>query len=462
MTCYYVDILYERRPEGVSTKLKQKGKIMDNEMDWSEEETNYEESNNFDVDNCQTNKSLSVYEDLKLAAKNIGDKLVPYKSDSGFDRLNKKTKREIALKNKVDYILNNCEKFGFNQTNKIILENAINEVIKPKTTVKLLNLKKDIKKIKYNWVSKGLGLAAGDSIILVAEPFCGKTHFASYLAVCISTGTPIFGKFAIDRKGEVAHLNYDSSDDLTEVGYIRMVNGLKGKINEDDVKIHYERPLWKFNEDVAYENLTKACVGKVVCIIDSLRTCYDGVEDSSETATYIALANRVSNETGCAILFIAHPGKGGIGNKGIDAVRGSSAMVAAAGTLWTLETTSVDQVIKFNSTHKSRFGSKQIFHYRYDNVGDYCENINATESIDMTIPGDDSALAIEKKVTIREQIVAALKNGPLTSKDLNDKVAGNHASKYDEYKKMETEGFLKIEQEGKSRMYSLTDSGAWL
>lgn len=432
-------------------------------MDWSEEETTYEETN-YDLDNYQTNKTLSVYEDLKLAANNIGDKLVPYTSDSGYNRLKKQKEREIALKNKVDYILNNCEKFGFNQTNKIILENAINEVIKPKSASRLLNLKKDIKSIKYNWVSKGLGLAAGDSIILVGESFCGKTHFATYLAVCIATGTPIFGKFAVDRKGEVAHLNYDSSDDLTETGYIRMLNGLCGVINHDDIKIHYEKPLWKFNQEVAYENLTRTCKGKVVCIVDSLRTCYDGTdENSSESALMIALANRVSMETGCAIIFIAHPGKGGVGKKGIDAPRGSSAQVAAAGTLWTLEKTSIDQVVKFDSTKKSRYGSKQVFHYRYDNVGDYCEDICTTEAINMTIPGDDNgAPVVEKKLTIREQVVAALKNGPLTSKDLNDKLVGNQTKISEELKKMETEVHLKKEKDGKVVMYSLTDRGAWL
>ena len=48
-------------------------------------------------------------------------------------------------------------------------------------------------------------------------------------------------------------------------------------------------------------------------------------------------------------------------------------------------------------------------------------------------------------MTIREQVVAALKNGPL-SKDLNDKLVGNQTKISDELKKNGTEGFLKKNQ----------------
>jgi len=428
----------------------------ENEMDWSEEETNYEEDLSYDIDNCQTNKFLSDYEDLKLAAKNIGDKLIPYNSDSGYDRLKKEIKRKTALKNKVNYILNNCEKFGFNQTNKIILEHAIDEVIKPKAEFEKIDFSVDDDGDDYDWVVKGLGLCPGDSFAVAGEPFTGKTHFASYLAVCISAGIPVFGKFPVDRKGGVAHINYDSDGKLTKTGYRRMAKGLGVKADVD----YYEFPTWKFNDDIAYENLTKICTGKALCIVDSLRACFDGAEDTSENSTVIALANKVSSKTNCAILFIAHPGKGGVKNKGVDVIRGTSSIGASVGTLWTLEKMAENHVVKFNSTIKARYGGDQIFCYRYEDSGEFNPKTNKTNSINMTMLGD--APVVEKKLTIREQVVAALKTGSLSSAELNDKVTGNHASKYDEYTKMEKEGHLKIEQKGKSRIYSLTDGGAWL
>jgi len=339
----------------------------DNEMDWSEEETTYDE--NFELENYKVEKIAATYDELKVSGKNIVEKyFVPLSSIASQKREVAELKRKALIKKRADYILNNCEKFGFNQTNKIILENAIDEFNKPKSTKKSINLRESLESRKYDWISQGLGLAAGDAFILVGEAFCGKTHLATYLALCVATNTPIFGKFEINKPGDVAHLNYDSANDLTEVGYIRMANGLIAENKDTDIdkyKVEYEKPLWRFNQDIAYEELTKTCTGKSLCVIDSLRRCYGGGEideNSSESGEVVNLANRVSAETGCAIIFIAHPGKGGTKGKGIDSIRGTSASKDAAGSLWILEKTSIDQVIKFDSTHKSRYGSKQVFH----------------------------------------------------------------------------------------------------
>ena len=434
------------------------------EIDWSEENSYDEEFDSY-VENSKIEKMISTYEEAKITAKNIVEKLTPYSTDSGYDRLKKEIKRKIALKKRIDYYLNNCEKFGFNQTNKIILENAIDEFNKPKIELNEIDLDEDLTLTSFDWISRGLGLAAGDSIVLVGEAFCGKTHFASYLALCVAKGVSIFGKFKIDKSGPVAHLNYDSADDMTRVGYVRLKNG-DSDLTSSGNKVQYGRPQWRFNQDCAYENLTKICTGKVLCVVDSLRRSYGGSdsdtdENSSASAEVVDLANRVSAETGCAILFIAHPGKGGTKGKGIDAVRGSSAIKDVAGSLWILEKTSTDQVIKFDSMHKSRCGIKQIFHYRYDNVGDYCEGIARTKGIRMTIL-EDNTTVLEKKLTIREQIVMALKNESLTSGDLNKSITGARLKICDELRKMESEGFLKKERDGKSQKYSLTDKGAWL
>ena len=62
---------------------------------------------------------------------------------------------------------------------------------------------------------------------------------------------------------------------------------------------------------------------------------------------------------------------------------------------------------------------------------------------------EEKTSTLKKKLTIREQVVAALKNGSLSSKDLNDKLVGNQTKISEELKKMETEGHLKKEQDGK-------------
>lgn len=428
-------------------------------MDWSEEETNYEEDVNCDLDNYKPEKIASTYEELKNSGKNIVEKyIIPYTSDAGYDRLKKETKRKNALKKRIDYILNNCEKYGFNQTNKIILEHAIDEGVKPKAECKRIDFSVENDGEDYDWIVKSLGVLPGDSFFVCGESFTGKTHLASYFAICISAGIPIFGKFSIDKSGPVAHVNYDSDEKLTITGYRRLAKGLGIKTPIID---YYDKPTWKFNHDVAYENLTKICTGKVACVVDSFRACFDGNEDSSEiTSPVIALANKVSSETGCAIIFISHPGKNGTKGKDLDAIRGSGGIAATAGTIWILEKMSEDRTVKFRSV-KERSCERMSFCYRYDNVGEMNLYTNKTVAIDMTILGDDAPV-MQKKLTIREQVVAALKKGSLSSGDLNKEITGNQSSICDELKKMETEGYLKKEKDGKLVKYSLTDKGEWL
>ena len=65
---------------------------------------------------------------------------------------------------------------------------------------------------------------------MAGESFTGKTHFATYILRFVFLRTLVLEKFKVDRKGGVAHINYDSDGKLTKTGYRRMARGLGAKV----------------------------------------------------------------------------------------------------------------------------------------------------------------------------------------------------------------------------------------
>lgn len=186
--------------------------------------------------------------------------------------------------------------------------------------------------LTYDWVCSKLGLAAGDSIIIAAEAGSGKSYLAIYLMLCVMYNLPIFGKFYIQKPGSTLYINYDASKKSIQIPKYRLQNGMFGN-DKTHNKFYTIQPNFKLSDgNSAEEQLTKWCSDKSLCIIDSLRSSYEGDENNSdEVQKVIRLANRVSEKTGCVIMFLAHTGK-----RDKASVRGSSAAKDAAGEVWNL------------------------------------------------------------------------------------------------------------------------------
>lgn len=384
--------------------------------------------------------------------------LKPFLSNGAYNSYNTERKRLKALEDRKAYLLRTLpEKLGLEKAESIYLENAIETLLCPPVTGEEWTCEDKLEDMKFDWICRDLGLAPGDAIVVTAEPFTGKTYLASHLALSVMSGQPIFGKYTMQKKGKVAHLNYDAADSkMVKIGYRRLANGIGFEWKKGD--LYYERPMWKFNQENAYENLKEVCTGRVLCVVDSLRACFDGEENSSENSSVVALANRVSEETGCAIFFIAHTGKGGVGNKGLDAIRGTSAVAAAVGSAWNLERTADDKVLKLSCV-KGRLGQFAPILYQYAEDGDWLENINKSSKVEMTFVGGETP-----KMTIRDQIIEVLKNGAQINKtELKDKITGRDTAINEELDKMETDNLIKIEagKNKREKMVSLTDAGAW-
>ena len=405
------------------------------------------------------NSNTSRYFKKKEAAIQAVDYfLKPFLSNGSYQSYNLERKRLKALEERKSYLLRTLpEKLGLTGAETIYIENAIDSFLSPPTRGEEWTCDESLEDMQFDWICRDLGLAPGDSIVVTAEPFAGKTYLASHIALAVMSGKPIFGKFLMQKKGKVAHLNYDAADSkMVKIGYRRLANGIDFTWKKGD--FYYESPLWKFNHESAYENLKEICTGRAFCIVDSLRACFDGEENSSEIVNVVALANRVSEETGCAIFFIAHTGKGGVGNKGLDATRGSSAVAAAVGTAWNLEK-GEDKTLKLSCV-KGRLGQFSPIVYQYAETGEFLENINKTSKVEMSFVGGE-----QPKQTIRDQIKEALANGVKINKtELKEKITGRDVSINDELDKLEAEKLITVEPNPKNKrekIISLTETDAW-
>lgn len=338
-----------------------------------------------------------------------------------------------------------------------LTKKKFNQIFFPSSQWQTLSLAdKKIEDKQTPWICYDLKMAAGDSLILVGDSHAGKTYLSAYISLCINYGKPIFNQFKVQQKGTTAYLNFEADYDDFENTLLRLLKGMNCA-SEGETDIRYEKPLWRLHQNKGYQNLKNICQGAKVCFIDTLRASYDGNENDSKEGRYIALANAVSAETGCQIIFLAHPGKSGVqeGEKGMNSIRGSSAFAAAAGSFWTLSK-SGDNVRTVHCA-KGRLGRFKPFQYQFDEVGDFLSGIGKSSSIEMKYLGDYAHK--EKTLPIRDQILQYLKeNEKVNRKTLNENIVGKETNITQELKLLRTEGFV-LQEEGpnNSKLLSLTD-----
>lgn len=191
-----------------------------------------------------------------------------------------------------------------------------------------------------NWVCEGLLYAPGPPTLLSAYGGTGKTWTTQALGVCIATGKPAFGRFAL-RAGRFLHLDYEQGADETFARYQRLAAALGLEAAELVGKLDVITfPQMNLMTPNAYDALARLCDGYVACAIDSLRAACPGIdENDSRVREPLDMAARVSEATGCAFLFSHHERKTKKDEAGgqNQAMRGSSAINDAAQTVISLQ-----------------------------------------------------------------------------------------------------------------------------
>lgn len=180
-----------------------------------------------------------------------------------------------------------------------------------------------------------LDLCAGAPAVLAGAAFAGKTLIAQALALSIVSGRAAWGTFPV-RRGRVVHLDYEQGARLTRERYQRLARAM-GLTRKDVgglmVRCH---PPAKIDGKNAEDSMLRAADGTSLIVIDSFRAAAPTVDENSSSAREpLDMLARVSEQTTCAFLVVHHakkPSKEG-GNSPSSSIRGSSALVDAAGSV---------------------------------------------------------------------------------------------------------------------------------
>lgn len=191
----------------------------------------------------------------------------------------------------------------------------------------------------------------------------GKTVLAQELALIVSEGeATCWGVVGVDRVGRVIHIDYELGTDVVEERYRRLARGMGTDLSNlgKSLSVCSMPPLYLSTHAATVEAaLYDAWFGATLAIIDNLRAAcpHATSENDSAMRLYVDLLTRVSLETGCVILIIAHEGKPNVENGGRSPqhrLRGSSAIFDAANTV--LSVTARKGVLEIAQT-KSALGA---------------------------------------------------------------------------------------------------------
>ena len=190
------------------------------------------------------------------------------------------------------------------------------------------------------WLCKALGLAPGRPVIISGYGGIGKTFAVQAFALAVAAGHRRLWdcyEMQLDQPGRVLHLDGEQGQWITDWRYQRLAWSMGvdlAALGDRLQTAHY--PGLHLTAPDALERLVALCQGVTVCIIDSLRAFTPGVdENDSAIGQYLYMLAEVSERTGCTFVIVAHEGKtsGENPRTGIERLRGSSAIAAAAGSV---------------------------------------------------------------------------------------------------------------------------------
>lgn len=177
--------------------------------------------------------------------------------------------------------------------------------------------------IEALWAEEAVGLVGG-------EPKCGKSFLALHLAVAVAAGTPVLGRFAVDRPGPV--LLYAAEDPLSVVR--ERLEALAAAaaldfaaldvhvITEPGLRLDLERDRQRLRE--AVERLRPRLL-----VLDPFVRLHRIDENvAGEVAPVLAALRALQRRLHTAVLVVHHARKGGERQRPGQALRGSSELHA--------------------------------------------------------------------------------------------------------------------------------------
>lgn len=170
-------------------------------------------------------------------------------------------------------------------------------------------------------------LRRSNKMIITGESKAGKTCLSQNLAVCVAEGVPWLGKFKCEQC-KVLYMNLEVEEASLFHRFMRMYEALEMKPTPEGLRnIH----LWNLRGhavplDKLADKIIRRCRGQNygMIILDPLYKVQQGDENSAEMISIFCNAlDRISHETGAAIVYDHHHPKGAARSKVIDRGAGS-------------------------------------------------------------------------------------------------------------------------------------------
>ena len=176
------------------------------------------------------------------------------------------------------------------------------------------------------------GIASMGVTIVAGSPGAGKTTFAYDLAGAVLMGDEFLGEVPA-RRGAVLFV---TSDEQHQWGQDKLINrGIAGHVSDDEAQIMGDWDVSQWGDlETSIEDMRPALV-----IVDSFNAVHNDPnfdENSAQASQTIKKLERLSSKYCVPIVLIHHLGKSK-DNKGVNKLRGSTAIAASASSILLLE-----------------------------------------------------------------------------------------------------------------------------
>lgn len=241
-----------------------------------------------------------------------------------------------------------------------------------------------------------LEMEKGQLINLVGSGGTGKTFFSTYLALCVSTGSKLFGNHNV-KKGRVLHLDIEQSEIQTNKRYTRVGYGLGIKVGSELVTratLDYKLDEWlhfdsksELKESDYFDSFVEDIRGYDMVIIDSLKKISCAEENNAEIEQVCNFLKRAAGiainsdgKQGVCIILIHHKGKTDSG--ATQSGRGHSSIFDSCDGQADLDKYAKDSEIVTIRCKKSRESAKwQDVHYKMSDYGNIVTGHKKSEGI---------------------------------------------------------------------------------
>ena len=207
--------------------------------------------------------------------------------------------------------------------------------------------------VEPTWIARGLQIGPGRPSMIAGYAWSMKSLASQSFILSVLSGRRLWGTSHLHcRQGRCRHIDFEQGRYPTLRRYRRLVAGMGMDPREFEDRLEvavFPRGMF-LNARSAEETYLRAFDGVDFALVDAYRSSVPGLDENESTAAEpLYMLGRVSEKTGCSVLLNHHAGKGEREDQR-QAVRGSSAIFGALGTVLHLEAKKKGEPVRVSQT----------------------------------------------------------------------------------------------------------------